>query len=98
MILEVVELLAITDFFVITSGSNIRQVRTIVEEIEKRVYEATGSKPISVEGLEDFSWVLMDFGDVVVHVFLDTTRDYYNLERLWADAPQIQIDETSAAV
>jgi ribosome-associated protein len=88
VVLDVGEVLAITDLFVITSGANVRQVRTIVEEIEKKVKEAGGPGPHRIEGLDDAGWVLMDYGDFVVHVFLDDVRRYYDLERLWADAPR----------
>ena len=89
VILDVAPILAIADVFVLVSGSNVRQVRTIVEEIEKGLKDIDGSRPISVEGLDDASWVLLDYGDVVVHVFLNETREYYDLDRLWADAPTI---------
>ena len=91
VILDVGQVLAITDLFVITSGANTRQVRTIVEEVEKLVKEAGGPGPIRIEGLSDAGWVLMDFGDFVVHVFLDEVRRFYDLERLWADAPRIEL-------
>ena len=86
LILSVGKVLAITDAFVITSGSNPRQVRTIVEEIEAQVKRAGGPAPIRIEGLDDARWVLMDYGDFVVHVLLEEARDFYRLERLWADA------------
>jgi ribosome-associated protein len=91
--LDVGEILSITDAFVITSASNVRQVRTIVDEIEKAMKEQLSAPPTSVEGLDDATWVLLDFGDIVVHVFLDETRAYYELERLWADAPRIDWEE-----
>jgi ribosome-associated protein len=86
IILSVGEVLAITDAFVITSGSNARQVRTIVEEVEEQVKRAGGPAPLRIEGLDDARWVLMDFGDFVVHVMLSDVRDFYQLERLWADS------------
>ena len=89
VILEVGAILAITDAFVITSAGNARQVRTIVEEVELQVDRAGGPKPRRIEGLDDARWVLMDYGDFVVHVFLDETRRYYDLERLWSDAPRV---------
>ncbi|HUZ43187.1 MAG TPA: ribosome silencing factor [Acidimicrobiales bacterium] len=89
IVLEVGPLLSITDAFVITSGSNDRQVRTIAEEVEAQVRTAMDRAPLRVEGLSDAHWILLDYGDVVVHVFLDETRRYYDLERLWADAPRI---------
>lgn len=91
--LDVGDIISITDAFLITSASNTRQVRTIVEEIEKAMKEHASSPPTSVEGLDDATWVLLDYGDVVVHVFLDETRAYYELERLWTDAPQIDWEQ-----
>jgi ribosome-associated protein len=87
--LEVGEVLAITDAFVITSAPNDRLVRTIAEEIERRLKEEGGPSPRAVEGLDDARWVLLDYGDFVVHVFLDEAREYYDLERLWLDAPRL---------
>jgi len=88
VILSMSQTLGVTDAFVITSGRNSRQVRTIYEEVERQVKQATGRAPESVEGRDDFGWVLMDYGDFVVHVFLEQTRSYYDLERLWGDAPR----------
>ena len=89
--LEVGEVLAITDAFVIASGTNHRQVLTMADEIEARVKDGGGPSPIRVEGRADAQWVLLDYGDFVVHVFLDEVRRYYDLERLWADAPLIDV-------
>ena len=86
VILAVGHVLAITDAFVITSGSNPRQVRTIAEEVEEQVRQAGGPNPRRIEGLDDARWVLMDFGDFVVHVMLAEARDFYRLDQLWADA------------
>lgn len=91
VVLEVGPIIGICDSFVIASGSNPRQVQTIVEEIERQVKAASGEKPRSIEGREDAYWVLMDFGDVIVHVFRDEAREYYQLERLWSDAPSVQV-------
>jgi ribosome-associated protein len=93
VILEVGSVLAITDAFVITSASNDRLVRTIAEEIETKVKEAGGPGPIRIEGRDDARWMLLDYGDFVVHVFLAEVRRYYDLERLWADAPVIEWDD-----
>jgi ribosome-associated protein len=89
VVLDVGDILGIVDTFVITSASNTRQVRTIVDEVEKQLREQTGIKPRAVEGLDDASWVLLDYGDLVVHVFLSATREFYGLERLWADAVRV---------
>jgi ribosome-associated protein len=90
VILEVGQVLAITDAFVITSGGNRRQVLTVADEVETQVKAAGGPSPLRVEGLDDAAWVLLDFGDFVVHVFLDEVRQYYELERLWKDAPRVE--------
>lgn len=82
-------ILGITDWFVVTSGANPRQVRAIVEEIEEQLTAAGGPKPIRIEGLDTLSWVLMDYGAFVVHVFSTEARDYYDLERLWRDVPRL---------
>ncbi len=96
VIIEVGEVLAITDAFVITSGRNSRQVRTIAEEVEARLKVEGGISPLRVEGLADTQWVLLDYGDLVVHVFLDETREYYDLERLWSDAPRLSWEDEAA--
>jgi ribosome-associated protein len=88
-ILAMGELLGVTDAFVVTSGRNVRQVRAIVDEVELQV-KAVGVAPIRVEGLDDARWVLMDYGDFLVHVFLDEARTFYDLEHLWLDAPRIE--------
>jgi ribosome-associated protein len=75
------------DALLVTSGRNDRQVRAIVEEIERLVDVALGVKPQSVEGLAEAQWVAMDYGDVIVHVFDEATREYYDLEHLWNAAP-----------
>ena len=89
VVLEVGEVLAITGWFVITGGSNTRQVRAVAEEIEARVAEAGGPRPLRVEGLDSAQWVLLDYGDFIVHVFLDEAREFYDLERLWRDVPVV---------
>ena len=95
-ILDVHELIVITDFFVIASGSSDRQVRTIVDEVEKAVRER-GVRPVRREGETENRWVLLDYVDVVVHVFADEEREYYDLERLWRDAPRVTWQDSDAA-
>lgn len=86
VVLSVGRTLSITDAFVITSGSNPRMVRTIAEEVEERIKQAGGPSPLSIEGLDDARWVLMDYGDFVVHLLLSEARDFYQLDRLWSDS------------
>jgi ribosome-associated protein len=93
VVLAVEELIGLTDAFVITSGSNPRQVRTICDEVERQLKLAGAGGPLSVEGLDDARWVLMDYGDFVVHVFLEEARQFYDLEGLWGDAEQWAWDD-----
>ena len=89
-ILNLTGISGFTDYFVICSGMSDRQVQAISDSIEFEV-EASGSEVLSVEGYTDGRWVLMDCGDVVVHIFLDALREYYDLEALWQDAPRVKI-------
>ena len=91
VVLDVHELIVITDFFVVCSGSTDRQVKSVVEEVEKELRER-GLRPVRREGEREARWVLLDYVDVVVHVFADEERDYYDLERLWRDAPRVAWD------
>ena len=87
--LEVGPVLGIVGHFVIAAGRNSRQVRTIAEEVEEQVAAAGGPKPLRVEGLDALEWVLLDYGDFVVHIFHVDTRRFYELERLWGDVPRV---------
>jgi ribosome-associated protein len=93
VVLDVGDIISITDAFVVVSASNTRLVRTIVEEVELALKISDDESPRSTEGLSDASWVLMDYGDIVVHVFLDETRAFYDLDRLWADAPTVDWEQ-----
>lgn len=89
LVLAVGEVLAITDYFVITSASNRRMVKSVVDAVEDAVREALGRSPIRIEGASEQQWVLVDYGDVVVHVFAEEIRMYYEIERLYRDVPKI---------
>ncbi len=96
VLLDVGDLVGITDIFVITSGSNYRQVRAIVEEIEEQMLLLDGPKAETIEGQEyqeGSIWVLLDYGGFIVHVFDEETRAIYDLERLWNDCPRIEWQE-----
>jgi len=97
VVLDVAEILSICDHFVVCSASNSRLVAAIAEEVEEQVQRELGRKPVSVEGLDDRHWVLLDYGDVVVHVFLEDDRAYYRLERLYGDAPRLPLDRPERA-
>ena len=90
VIFDVGDILSITHYFVVASANNTRQVKAIVEEVELAVKVFEGASPIGTEGLNDASWVLLDYGDVVIHVFLDETRQFYDLDRLWSDVPRME--------
>ena len=91
MVQEVRELIGVTDYFVIATASNNRQVEAIVDEIEEAEREQAHMKPLHREGTQDGTWSLLDYGSFVVHVFQPETRDYYRLEALWNDAPVIDL-------
>jgi ribosome-associated protein len=93
---EVREVLLITDYFVIVTGANARQVDAITDAVEEALRKEFGIKPIGREGLEEQTWVLLDYGDVVVHIFQPELREFYRLESLWSDAPLVDI--TSAGI
>jgi ribosome-associated protein len=95
-ILDVHGLIVITDYFVICSGATERQVRTIVEEIERALRDL-GRKPVRREGESERRWVLLDYVDLVVHVFTEQEREYYDLERLWGDAPRSAWEDEGVA-
>lgn len=92
VLIDVSERLVITDVFVIASGTNERQVEAIVEEVERKLREDRGVKPVRREGERDGRWVLLDFTDIVVHVQHTEERGFYALERLWRDCPAIPFD------
>lgn len=89
LVVEVGPLLGICDEFVIASASNDRQVRAVIDHVEEQVRAATGRSPRSVEGADGRRWVLLDYGDVVVHVFHVEERGYYRIERLYGDATRV---------
>ena len=97
VVLAMGELLGVVDAFVVTSGHNDRQVRALVEEVERKVKDHDGTAPVAIEGLADATWVLMDYGDFIVHVFAEQTRGYYDLEHLWSGAPRIQWQDGSGS-
>lgn len=94
--IDVSEQLVITDAFVLCSAPNDRQVKAIVEEIEEKL-RAAGARLLRREGERDARWVLMDYGDVVIHVQHEEDRVYYSLERIWRDCPTIDLPESVAS-
>lgn len=91
-VLQVGELTSIADYFVIASGTSTTQVKAIADEVIDKM-KAQGEDAIHIEGFNSAMWILIDFADVVVHIFMEETRDFYGIERLWADAKHISISE-----
>jgi ribosome-associated protein len=90
LLLDVSAVLALSSYFVIGSAATDRQVKAITEAVEEGVDAAGGPKPIAIEGGDTWEWALMNYGDFLVHVFRHETREFYSLERLWADAPRLE--------
>jgi ribosome-associated protein len=92
-VLDLRDITSFADFFVICSGSNARQIQAIADEIHLRL-KKLGEHANSIEGYENAEWVLMDYGDYLIHIFSEKARTYYDLERLWRDAKTIELAET----
>jgi len=90
VLFQVGALTSIADYFVVASGHSTRQVQAITGHLTRKMREA-GFRPYGTEGERDGNWVLLDYGDVVIHIFYEPFREYYDLEGLWVDAPRIHI-------
>ena len=88
-ILHIGDLTTIGDYFVVATGGSTAQVRALADAVDEKL-SAEGLEPRRVEGYQSCQWILMDYGDVIVHVFLRETREFYALERLWSDAPLVE--------
>ena len=93
VILDLRELTCMFDFFVLVSGSSRRQLHAVSEEIDRVLQEELGDRRMGIEGYEESRWILLDYGDVVVHMFEPETRAYYALEELWGQAKRVSLDE-----
>jgi ribosome-associated protein len=91
--LDLREVASFTEFFIIASGTNQRQVQAIADEIEEQLKKQLKSKPVRTEGYTTAEWVLMDYGDFIVHIFEQKAREFYDLERLWRDAKKVELPE-----
>ena len=96
VLLELERKVSYCDFFLICSGRNRRQVRSIAESLSTSFKKELGLAPLSTEGMESGRWVLLDFGDIVVHVFEEPLRGFYDLEGLWQDAPRVELPDFNA--
>lgn len=88
-VLHIGTLTSIGDYFVVATGNSTTQVKSFSDEVEEKL-SAQGLKPRRIEGYNTAQWILLDYGEVIVHLFLKETREFYALERLWADAPQVE--------
>ncbi|MBX7170413.1 MAG: ribosome silencing factor [Pyrinomonadaceae bacterium] len=91
--LDLREIASFTEFFIITSGTNQRQVQAIADEIEEKLKKQLSTRPVRIEGYTTAEWVLMDYGDFIVHIFEQKAREFYDLERLWRDAKKVDLPE-----
>ncbi len=87
------EIASFTEFFIIASGTNMRQVQAISDEITEKLKEQLNSRVIRIEGYQTGEWILLDYGDFIVHIFEQKAREFYDLERLWRDAKKVQLPE-----
>lgn len=94
VVLDLRGIASFTDYFVICSGTSTRQVQAIADEIVEKL-KAEGTRPLHIEGYTVAAWILIDYGDLVVHIFEQQAREFYDLERLWRDAPLVSLPETA---
>ena len=87
------EIASFTEFFIIASGNNQRQVQAISDEINEQLKKQLDSRPVRIEGYSSGEWILLDYGDFIVHVFEKNAREFYDLERLWLDARRVELPE-----
>jgi ribosome-associated protein len=91
VVLDLREVASFTDYFVIASGTNVRQVQAVADEVQEQLRKHLGVKPARVEGYNSAEWVLLDYGDFIFHVFEEKSRRFYDLERLWRDAARVPL-------
>ena len=96
VVLDIGRIVPIADYFVIASGKNRKQLQAIADEVTHKM-KAAGARRLGIEGYEEGSWVCVDYGDVIVHLFHEDVRSFYELETLWADAPRVEWETTEAA-
>ena len=91
VVLDMRDQTPIFDYFVVVTGTSRRQLHAISEEIDRVLEKEMGDRRLGIEGYEDSHWILLDYGDVVIHLFDDSTRQYYDIEGLWAQAPRVEV-------
>jgi ribosome-associated protein len=97
VLLDVEELFALSDVFVVATGTSRPHVQSLAEGVVERLAEEVGLKPIRSEGVNEAEWILLDYGDIIVHLFQGAAREFYGLERLWADSGRVEWNEPVVA-
>ncbi len=93
LVLDLRKLTCIFDYFVIASGSSRRQLHAISEDIDHKLEDGLGDKRMGIEGYRESSWILLDYGTIVIHLFEESTREYYSIEKLWGEAKHVPWEE-----
>jgi len=97
-VLDLRDLTAIFDYFVIATGTSRRQLHAISEEIDRALQDDLGDERLGIEGYAESRWIVLDYGSVVIHLFEDETRSYYDLENLWAEAKRVDLSAVLAGI
>ncbi len=95
--IDIRKIASFAEFFLVCSGTSTRQVQAIADEVMDRLKKERNSRPLHTEGFEAGTWVLLDYGDLIVHVFTEEAREFYQLERLWRDADRVALPEAMTA-
>ncbi|MCC6745145.1 MAG: ribosome silencing factor, partial [Acidobacteria bacterium] len=95
--IDIRKVASFAEFFLVCSGSSTRQVQAIADEVMDRLKKDRNSRPLHTEGYEAGNWVLLDYGDLIVHIFTEEARDFYQLERLWRDADRVELPDALKA-
>jgi iojap-like ribosome-associated protein len=91
VVLDLRDIASFTEYFIITSGTNQRQVQAIADEIQEQLKKQLDERPVRTEGYATAEWILMDYGDFIIHIFEQKAREFYDLERLWRDAKKVEL-------
>lgn len=97
VLLDIEKLFVLSDVFVIATGTSRPHVQALSEHVEEKLEESAGIKPLRVEGQSEAEWVLVDFGDIIVHIFQEASREFYSLERLWGDSERVRWEEPAVS-
>lgn len=92
-VIDISEISTIADYFIIAGGNNENQVKALANNVEEKLYKAEEITPKHIEGYDNANWILMDFGDIIIHIFNEEDRLFYDLERIWRDGKQVEVSE-----